>query len=116
MHKEEPSTETTDVPAAKRQRIEERPDVYSPSQFPLRLDDEQKIRRELTHEGEQGNIIITPTELEENVPQEPLEPVLDLTVANYNGKEIDPIISQAYDQFISDNDFVKTRAFKQFLW
>ena len=39
VHKEEPSTETTDVPAAKRQRIEERPDVYSPSQSPLRLDE-----------------------------------------------------------------------------
>ena len=82
----------------------------------MRLDDEQTIRRELRQEGEQGNIIITPAELEENVPQEPLEPVLDLTVADYRGKEIDPIISQAYDQFISDNDFVKTKAFKKFLW
>ena len=67
MHKEEPSTNTADVPAAKRQRIEERSDVYSPSQSPLRLDDEQTIRRELRQEGEQGNIIITPAELEENV-------------------------------------------------
>ena len=72
----------------------------------MRLDDEQIVRRELRHEGEQGNIIITPAELEENVPQEPPELVLDLTVADYRGKEIDPIISQAYDQFISDNDFV----------
>ena len=56
VHKEEPSKDTADVLAAKRQRIEERPDVYSPSQSPLRLDDEQTIRRELTQEGEQGNI------------------------------------------------------------
>ena len=115
MHKEKPSADTADVPAAKRQRIEERPDVYSPSQSLLRLDDEKTIRKELRQEGEQGNIIITPAELEENVPQEPPEPVLDLTVVDYRGKKIDPTISRAYDQFISDNDFVKTRAFKQFL-
>ena len=82
----------------------------------MRLDDEQIVRRELRQEGEQGNIIITPAELEENVPQEPPEPVLDLTVADYRGKEIDPIISQAYDQFIFYNDFVKSKAFKKFLW
>ena len=66
--------------------------MYSPSQSPLRLDDEGIIKRELRQEGEQGHIIITPAELEENVPQEPPEPVLDLTVADYRGKEIDPII------------------------
>ena len=80
------------------------------------LDDENIVKRELRKEGKQGHIIITPAELEENVPQEPLEPVLDLTVVDYRGKEIDPIISQAYDQFIFDNDFVKFKAFKQFLW
>ena len=41
---------------------------------------------------------------------------MDLIVANYRGKEIDPIIGQAYDQFILDDDFVKYRAFKQLLW
>ena len=82
----------------------------------MRLDDEQIVRRELGQEGEQGNIIITPIEFEENVQKEPLELILDLTMADYRGKEIDPIISQAYDQFISDNNFVKTKAFKQFLW
>ena len=37
-------------------------------------------------------------------------------MVDYRGREIDPIIGQAYDQFISNNDFVKSRAFKQFLW
>ena len=37
-------------------------------------------------------------------------------MADYRGEEIDPIIGQAYDQFISNDDFVKSRAFKQFLW
>ena len=41
---------------------------------------------------------------------------MDLTVVDYEGKEIDLIISQAFDQFIFDDDFVKSRAFKQFLW
>ena len=54
--------------------------------------------------------------MEENAPQEPLYQVLELTVVDYRGKEIDPIIGQANDQFILDNDFVKSRAFKQFFW
>ena len=74
----------------------------------MRLDEEKIVRRELKQEGKQGNIVITPAELEENVPQEPPKPVLDLTVIDYKGKEIDPIISQTYDQFIYDNDFVKS--------
>ena len=106
--------------AKKRKKIERgessRAKIYSPSQSPLRLDDEQNVRRELRHEGIQGNIFITPDELEENVPQEALEPILDLTIVDYRGKEIDPIIGQAYDQFILDNDFIKSRVFKQFLW
>ena len=80
------------------------------------MDDEQIVRRELRKEGVHGNIIITPTELEENAPQEPPEPILDLIVEDYRGKEIDPIIGQAYDQFINVNNFDKSRAFKQFLW
>ena len=90
VHKEEPSRETANLPGGKRQKIEERPNVYSPSQSPLRLDDEKIVRRELRQEGEQGNIIITPTKLQKNVPQEPLEPVLDLTMVDYRGNKIDP--------------------------
>ena len=49
----------------------------------MRFDDEKIVRRELKQEGVQGNIIITHVELEENAPQEPLELVLDLIVADY---------------------------------
>ena len=42
------------------------------------------------------------------MPQESLELVLDLSLADYRGKEVDPIISHAYDQFILDNDFAKS--------
>ena len=94
MHRDEPFKDTADIPVAKRQRIEKgkssKAEIYSPSQSPLRLDDEHIVKRELRQEGGQGNIIITPTQLEDNVPQEPLEPILDLIVADYRGKEIDP--------------------------
>ena len=66
------------------------------------------VREELKQEGVQGNIVITTTKLEENVPQEPLEPILELIVDDYKGKEIDPIIGQAFDKFILDNYFVKS--------
>ena len=107
-----PSSNFVDVPTTKRQKLEKgessQAEMYSPSQSPLRLDDEQVVRREIKQEGVQGNIIITHVELEENAPQEPPKLILDLIVANYRGEEIDPIIGQAYDQFISDNDFVKS--------
>ena len=40
--------------------------------------------------------IITIVDLEENVPQEPPKPMLELMVADYRGKEIDPIIGESY--------------------
>ena len=108
------------LPTVKRQKIKSgessKDKIFSPSQSPLRLDDEQNVRRELRQEAIQGNIFITPDELEENVPQEAPKPILDLTIMDYRGNEIDPIIGQAYDQFILDNDFVKSRAFEKFLW
>ena len=56
------------------------------------------------------------TDLESEVPQEPPVPSLDLTIANYQDKEIDPIIAQASKKFMNDENFVKSRAFAQFLW
>lgn len=51
-----------------------------------------------------------------NEPQEPPTPSLYLTISGYQGKEIDPIVAQAYEKFINDNFFVKSRAFAQFFW
>ena len=97
----EPSSSVLDISTTKRQKIERgessRAKLYSPSQSPLRLDDEKNVRREFRQEGVQGNIITTLAKLEENAPQEPLEPILDLTMANYRGNKINPIIGQAYD-------------------
>ena len=51
IHKDEPSISTLDIPVTKRQRLEKgessKVELYSPSQSPLRLDDEQVLRREL---------------------------------------------------------------------
>lgn len=49
-------------------------------------------------------------------PKEPPAPSLELTVVDYQGKEIDPIVAQASERFINDENFVKSRAFAQFLW
>ena len=54
--------------------------------------------------------------MEAGEPQEPPAPSLDLTVADYQGKEIDLIVAQASEKFINDESFVRSRAFAQFLW
>lgn len=63
----------------------------------------------------EGDIIVTLVDMEKGVPQESPMPSLYLTVADYQGKEIDPIISQTSQKFIDDENFVKSRAFAHFL-
>lgn len=41
---------------------------------------------------------------------------MDLTIVDYQGKEIDPIIVEASQKFIDGENFVRSRAFAQFLW
>ncbi len=66
--------------------------------------------------GSQGDIFITQEELDEgNAPELPL-PSLDLTIVDYRGRELDPILEQASHQFLTDDSFVKSRAFQQFAW
>ena len=60
--------------------------VYSPSQTPLRIDNEKMVREELRQRDVQGGIVITANELEENMPQEAPKIVLDLTIVDYRGK------------------------------
>ena len=66
--------------------------------------------------GGEGDVIVTSTYLDVGEPQEPPIPSLYLTIVDYQGKEIDPIVSQAFEKFISDENFVRSRAFAQFLW
>ena len=42
--------------------------------------------------GSQGGIFITQAELDEGNPPEPPLPSLDLTIGNYGGRELDPIL------------------------
>ena len=43
-------------------------------------------------------------------------PSLELTVADYKGRELDPIIKQASHQFLLDDRFIKFGTFHQFAW
>ena len=61
--------------------------------------------------GGEGDVIVTSTNLDVGEPQEPLIPSLDLTIADYQGKEIDPIVAQASKRFINDENFVRSSAF-----
>ena len=62
--------------------------------------------------GSLGGVFITQEKLDEgNLPEPPL-PSLDLTVADYRGKELDPVLEQASHQFLVDDSFVKSRAFQ----
>lgn len=61
-------------------------------------------------------MFITTVELEEGNPQEPPMPNLELIVADYRGKELDLVLEQTNHEFLSDDNFVKSRAFYQFSW
>lgn len=50
------------------------------------------------------------------MPQEPPEPSFEMTIHDFRDKEIDLVIHQIIETFMSENDFVKSRAFLQFLW
>ena len=43
-------------------------------------------------------------------------PSLDLNIVDYRGRELDPIVEQASQEFISNDNLVKSRAFYQFTW
>lgn len=66
--------------------------------------------------GGERDIVITTTDIEEGVAKEPPMLTLALTLGDYRGKEIDPIVEHASHKFIDDESFVKSRAFAQFMW
>ena len=43
-------------------------------------------------------------------------PCFELIVVDFMGRELDPILELASQQFLSDDNFVKSRAFFQFSW
>ena len=101
--------------------LEERPEEPSPKrqkiiQSPPRTEEEQITGEQIEQMGSQGDVFITQAELDEGNPPEPSIPSLDLTVADYSGRELDPVLEQASHQFLTDDNFVKSRAFQQFAW
>lgn len=84
--------------------------IYTPSQSPLRLGNEQLIVEKMEQLGIQGNVFVTSLELEEGKLKEPPIPSMELIVANFKGKELDPMIEQASHKFFLDDSFLKSRA------
>ena len=66
--------------------------------------------------GSQEGVFITQAKLNEGNLQEPPMPSLDLIVADYKGRELDPIMEQASHESLLDENFVKSRTFYQFSW
>ena len=110
--------ERLDEPLPKIQKIirEQAPQVeeYSPTQSPLQTGDEWFTREQMEQLGSQREIFITQDELEEGNLQEPPIPSLELIVVDCGGKELVPMIEHDSHEFLSDDNFVKTRAFHQF--
>ena len=93
-------------------RIEE----YSPTQSPLQIGEEQITGEQVEQLGSQGGVFITQAKLNEGSLQEPPMSSLNLIETNYKGRELDPVMEQASHEFLSDDNFVKSRAFYQFSW
>jgi hypothetical protein len=107
-------------PSLKRRKVvreeELQEESYSPSQNPIRIEEEQLTDEQIEQIGSQGEVFITQAEIDEGNPQEPPVPSFELTVADFRGRELDPILEQASQHFLSDDNFVKSRAFLQFSW
>lgn len=64
--------------------------------------------------GGQGDILIIASEVEEGALEEPPMSLLALTIDDFKGKEIDPIVEKIARKFLVDEFFVKSRTFIQF--
>ena len=78
--------------------------------------EEQLTEEKIEQIGSQWEVFITQAEINEGNPQEPPVPSFELTVADFRGRELVPILEQASQQFLLDDNFVKSRAFFQFSW
>ena len=107
-------------PSPKRRKIireeESHDESYSPSQTPMRIEEEELTDEQIEQIGSQGGVFVTQEEIDEGNPQEPHVLDFELTIAYFRGRELDPILEQANQQFLSDDGFVKSRAFHQFAW
>lgn len=95
---------------------EEEPHVeeYSPSQTLMRIEEEELTDEKIEQIGYQGGVFVTQEEIDEGNPQEPPVPSPEQIVVDYRGRELNLILEKANQQFLSDDSFVKSRAFHQF--
>lgn len=49
------------------------------------------------------------------MPEETPIAKMNLTVDEFKGKELDPAITQASEEFLANNNFITTRSFMQFV-
>lgn len=90
--------------------------LYSPSQSPIHVGDEHAMGEQLLQLGSLGEIACTYEEMQEGMSEEPASPKMDLTMEEFVGKELDPIIKQTNEEFLADNNFGKIGSFMQFIW
>ena len=86
------------------------------TQSPLHVGDEQLTKEKMEQLGSQGGFFITIAKLEEGNPQESPMPSLELIVVDCRRRELDLVVEQASNEFLSDENFVKLRYFYQFAW
>lgn len=110
-----------DIPSSpKKQRVGkeiqlEEP-VYSPSQSPIHIGDEQAAAEKLLQLGNLGEITYTYDEVEEGMLEEPLAAKMNITTSEFKGQEWDPEIKRANEDFLADDKFITSEAFMQFVW
>lgn len=96
LYKKQLSESPPTAPTTKKKKLEQgssyRVEEYSPSKSPIYIDNEYSLMEQLKQMGGEKEIFITTTDTEEGVPKEPPVPTLALTVGDYQGKEIDPMV------------------------
>lgn len=65
--------------------------IHTPSQSPLQLGNEKLVAKQLVQLGSQGDFFVTTSDLEEGMLKEPPMPIMDLTLSDFKGKELEPI-------------------------
>lgn len=66
--------------------------LYSPSQSPIHIANEQAIAEKLLQLGSLGEIAYTYDEIEDGMPQEPEDAEMKITNNEFKGHELDPAI------------------------
>ena len=72
--------------------------------------------RKLNKLDHKGEFLLPGQKLMKEIPKSPPVQIFELIVVDFKGRELDPILEQASQKILSDDSFVKSRAFHQFSW